>query len=312
MCDTVDNCISTPTPFQQDSDCDGIGDACDPDMSAGACNDGNDCTVDTCSGGICGHTTITCDDSNACTTDSCNPAGGCTYVAPSCDDGNSCTTDACNPTTGACFQTPIPGCVVAVCGNGIVEPGETCDDGNTANGDGCSDACKVETCFSIRRGSGTAEDTWIAAGDPGTNNGSSTTITTGGLTVGNVLLWFDVSAIPPTATITKGFLRVSQTYAGNAPMYAHLITEPWSENTVTWASFGSGYDPAPFTSSVFGPGQIPAIYFDMVPALQAWINGVPNEGVLLEQGQIGQRILRSSESGTPQVRPVIQLCYTND
>ena len=34
--------------------------------------------------------------------------------------------------------------VEAVCGNGIVESGETCDDGNTVNGDGCSYTCKVE------------------------------------------------------------------------------------------------------------------------------------------------------------------------
>ena len=31
-----------------------------------------------------------------------------------------------------------------VCGNGIVEAGETCDDGNAANGDGCSAVCAIE------------------------------------------------------------------------------------------------------------------------------------------------------------------------
>jgi len=32
-----------------------------------------------------------------------------------------------------------------VCGNSIIEAGETCDDGNVINGDGCSSACLVET-----------------------------------------------------------------------------------------------------------------------------------------------------------------------
>jgi len=32
----------------------------------------------------------------------------------------------------------------AVCGNGIIEIGETCDDSNTANGDGCSSTCQTE------------------------------------------------------------------------------------------------------------------------------------------------------------------------
>ena len=34
----------------------------------------------------------------------------------------------------------------AVCGNGILEVGETCDDGNTVSGDGCSSTCQVEGC----------------------------------------------------------------------------------------------------------------------------------------------------------------------
>lgn len=32
----------------------------------------------------------------------------------------------------------------AVCGDGMLDIGETCDDGNTENGDGCSDVCQVE------------------------------------------------------------------------------------------------------------------------------------------------------------------------
>ncbi|QQR84278.1 DUF4215 domain-containing protein [Candidatus Peregrinibacteria bacterium] len=32
----------------------------------------------------------------------------------------------------------------AVCGNSVVEAGETCDDGNTDNGDGCSSVCALE------------------------------------------------------------------------------------------------------------------------------------------------------------------------
>lgn len=32
----------------------------------------------------------------------------------------------------------------SLCGNGIIDPGETCDDGNTKQGDGCSSTCQVE------------------------------------------------------------------------------------------------------------------------------------------------------------------------
>jgi hypothetical protein len=32
---------------------------------------------------------------------------------------------------------------------------------------------------------------------------------------------------------------------GKAPVDVHRITVPWQERTVTWNSFGAGYDPAP-------------------------------------------------------------------
>jgi cysteine-rich repeat protein len=33
-----------------------------------------------------------------------------------------------------------------VCGNGIIEAGETCDDGNTVSGDTCPASCRIEPC----------------------------------------------------------------------------------------------------------------------------------------------------------------------
>jgi len=40
---------------------------------------------------------------------------------------------------GECGSGPI-------CGNGIVQEGETCDDGNTTSGDGCDSSCYTEEC----------------------------------------------------------------------------------------------------------------------------------------------------------------------
>jgi len=51
----------------------------------------------------------------------------------------------------------------SVCGNGIVEGGETCDDSNTTSGDGCSSTCQTEG------GECAGEDAGTLCGDP-TNN----------------------------------------------------------------------------------------------------------------------------------------------
>ena len=52
----------------------------------------------------------------------------------------ACTQDIGGGSTTGDDQSGGP-----VCGNGIVETGETCDDGNTVSGDGCSATCTTET-----------------------------------------------------------------------------------------------------------------------------------------------------------------------
>jgi cysteine-rich repeat protein len=52
----------------------------------------------------------------------------------------------CAPATG-CMNPSLAACAAsAVCGNGVIEAGETCDDGNTLACDGCSPTCQTEGC----------------------------------------------------------------------------------------------------------------------------------------------------------------------
>ena len=60
------------------------------------CDDGNPCTVDSCSPEGCVHAPVNCDDGNPCTVDSCSPEG-CVHAPVNCDDGNPCTIDQCSP-----------------------------------------------------------------------------------------------------------------------------------------------------------------------------------------------------------------------
>ncbi len=62
-----------------------------------------------------------------------------------CDAVGNCH-DYTNDLAGLGFPTQFT-VTRAVCGNGIVEPGEQCDDGNTTNGDGCDATCHVEPCY---------------------------------------------------------------------------------------------------------------------------------------------------------------------
>jgi hypothetical protein len=94
--------------------------------SGDVCNDGNDCTVDTCdpTDGNCEHMLIACDDGDPCTHDACDPADGeCRYTPVACDDDNACTVDACDPGDGSCEHTPA-----------------VCDDTNVCTRDQCNPA----------------------------------------------------------------------------------------------------------------------------------------------------------------------------
>jgi fibro-slime domain-containing protein len=126
---------------------------------------------------ICGNGSLTgseaCDDGNTAAGDGC--AADCRTVEPgwqcrvpgkpcvplcgdrvktakeTCDDGNGISGDGCSSTcqTEPGFSCSDTGCTKSVCGNGIVEAGETCDKGKDnglfyGDGSGCSKTCTPE------------------------------------------------------------------------------------------------------------------------------------------------------------------------
>lgn len=126
------------------------------------CSDGDGCTEnDAChADGSCSGTPITCDDGNDCTADSC-AEGRCVFVpandnAP-CEDGSSCTEGTtCNAgvcvASGAtvCHDTENP-CKASSCGDDgqgdcveVDRPdGTPCDDGNPCT---TADSCQEGMC----------------------------------------------------------------------------------------------------------------------------------------------------------------------
>jgi len=72
-----------------------------------SCADGNSCTDDICSAGVCSNpnnNAATCTDGINCTEDVCTD-GTCVSTPKECNDTNFCTDDACDENTGNCAYT---------------------------------------------------------------------------------------------------------------------------------------------------------------------------------------------------------------
>lgn len=122
---------------------------------------------------------VDCGDGTVCPVSYTCVLSGCLSPAQLAACAGRVDGEACSGLTigdGTCLDG---GCVVAHCGNGVVEPGEACDDGNQASEDGCSGSCKSnEGC-----GNGFTElDEECDCGDPshpgssrcaGTSNGGA-------------------------------------------------------------------------------------------------------------------------------------------
>ncbi|HAN32268.1 MAG TPA: hypothetical protein DCQ06_11780, partial [Myxococcales bacterium] len=103
-------------------------DSCEPKTgcankpNTNACEDGNACTnKDSCAAGVCKGAKVTCNDGNPCTDDFCDITKGCNITNNSlkCDDGTACTkTDTC--ASGKCVGVQLD-----------------CDDANPCTKDSC-------------------------------------------------------------------------------------------------------------------------------------------------------------------------------
>lgn len=143
----VGECTDSPAPCVDLVHCDEEGDVCLECVTHVDCDDGDECTADTCEAAVCVHvvvpgclpcsTDLDCDDDDACTLDACI-AGLCEYTAApeclpctsdaDCDDGDACTIDEC--INALCVHTVLPECLACT-------SDADCDDGNACTFDAC-------------------------------------------------------------------------------------------------------------------------------------------------------------------------------
>jgi len=120
-CDSSMGCIATETTNTQKGTCSFQPNACyKQSCSSGLCSwslncdDGNNCTTDSCQNGTCQNVAVVCTAPDACSSATCNPDTGlCESSQISCDDGISCTEDSCDISSG-CLHVPLD----SACGDG--------------------------------------------------------------------------------------------------------------------------------------------------------------------------------------------------
>jgi len=165
---TVDACDEDTAEcffIPQNSACDdGLycngGELCDAtlDCQAGtaiACNDGVDCTDDTCDedADACAYAPNdgACDNMMFCDgAETCDPIAGCqTDDAFTCSDLIACTMDTCDEANDECDHTPDDGLCdnsVLCDGDEVCTPGVGCEDGTPVVCAGDNFACTIEAC----------------------------------------------------------------------------------------------------------------------------------------------------------------------
>ena len=164
----------------------------------------------------------------------------------------------------------------------------------------------------------TSADSFIDGGSPTRNYGADNTFEVrpdnGADRRG--LIKFDLSAIPPNATVNSATLYLFErgNKTGQAT-YLYRVTSAWNENTVTWNTWttpGGDFDSSTVHFS-FRPEQSNCMLtIDLTGLVQAWVNGTySNQGVLLYSTGPNHILQYSSkENGTSSEWPRLNVIYT--
>lgn len=139
------------------------------------------------------------------------------------------------------------------------------------------------------------------------------------LSMALMLACLGLSVLPTTGpvhaqsgiVINSAVLSIYEVNISGQNAYVHVITAPWSETGVTWASFGNAFDPTAILS--FRTDDIGWIELNVTAQVQSWVNNPSqNFGLLLEQGLTYFTTFASSESTDVALRPKLDVCFTRD
>jgi len=190
---------------------------CDPATGPGytpiVCNDGNKCSVGTCSNGVCSFTPKNCDDHEVCTIDTCNPVdGSCQRATNSCNDNDPCTIDSCISGGVGCTHTnrsPAPNgpCFVDDCyeGRWVTLPTGDCVTQLRQCGNPDDDPSCVDDRTDYLNGGKSTYEAKLVGIFPGTYVASSLTVVPAQLSTPGSVYQFKVTGGPLSASVLAHF-----------------------------------------------------------------------------------------------------------
>ncbi len=162
------------------------------------------------------------------------------------------------------------------------------------------------------------EDSYVRESSPGQNYGSDTILIADGVAqdpdngiFGEVvtLAQWDLSSIPPTATVTGVNLLFHYSNSSSGPYNIYPQNSAWSEGTVTWNDLDQG-GPLLGTIPPFSSGQgIHPLNADGIALVQGWVDGsIDNNGLMVRSGGTNDGIaMDSRESGGRP--PTLEITY---
>ena len=175
-------------------------------------------------------------------------------------------------------------------------------------------ACAVLLAGSSRDAAATSfvlppvADTWVDEAAPATAGGFDGFLLTDGTPGARNLaaIAFDVSGIAPGSVVASAtlFLDVVVPDAGGGAARVHPATAPWNEATATWDTLAGRWDSL-VTDATFSPSNAGVVAIDVTARVQAWIDGSPSYGFVLEAPGGGAAAYASRESGASAPRLVV-------
>ena len=189
--------------------------------------------------------------------------------------------------------------------------------------------------ITYRLGEGAIDDTYInSSGGSGVNHGIEQYIGVGMSPDNKWLMKLPDSFFPPCVTIAfaKVSYQIQPSNCENCPsptsLDAYVLLRDWDEREVTWdeaslgVSWGNAGASGALDAETLPIGLMveeesePVFSIELTSLAQLWANAKigaepmsENRGLLLYPSESGTRTIYSSETGSPQLRPTLELNF---